>query len=77
MPDLDHEFVARLARTWHRFEPQGQDLDKLADMLRPMDEAGERLSARVDFDDEPSDYHLGMAQMSAHRREAPSGSCDE
>ncbi|MBT6273629.1 MAG: hypothetical protein HOI95_05790 [Chromatiales bacterium] len=63
MSQLSGEFVAALARTWHRFEPPEQDLESLAAMLRPMDEAGEELSSHVEFDMEPSDYLVGLDAM--------------
>lgn len=63
MSHLSGKFVAALARTWHRFEPPEQDLEILAGMLRPMDEAGEALSAHVEFDMEPSDYLVGLEAM--------------
>jgi len=41
MSRITADFVAALARVWHRFEPPGQDMETLADMLAPMDDAGE------------------------------------
>jgi hypothetical protein len=69
MNHLSGEFVAALARTWHRFELPEQDLETLAAMLRPMDEAGEELSANVAFDMEPSDYLLGLEAMADAARD--------
>ena len=63
MSQISAMFVAALAHTWHRFEPPEQDLETLAAMLRPMDDAGEELSVQVAFDMEPSDYLLGMDAM--------------
>jgi hypothetical protein len=63
MDPISGDFVAALARTWHRFELPEQDREILAAMLRPMDEAGEELSAHVEFDMEPSDYLLGLDAM--------------
>lgn len=63
MSDIDAEFVKRLAKVWHRFEPAGQDLDQLAEMLRPMDDAGEALAPGVGFDMEPSEYLAGLEAM--------------
>lgn len=65
MSKLDGEFVRQVASTWHRFEPPERDLEVLAEMLRPMDEAGERLSARVGFDMEPGDFLAGQQAMAA------------
>ena len=64
MSRITASFVAAIAKVWHRFEPQGQDLDTLAEMLAPMDEAGETLSATIEFDMQPSDYQLGLEAMS-------------
>ena len=35
MSRITADFVAALARVWHRFEPPGQDMETLADMLAP------------------------------------------
>ena len=67
MSDITGDFVAALARVWHRFEPHGQDVDTLAAMLAPMDDAGEALAGDVEFDMEPSDYLLGLEAMAADR----------
>ena len=64
MSRITADFVAALARVWHRFEPPGQDMETLSQMLAPMDDAGEEMSAGVDFDMEPSDYLLGLDAMS-------------
>jgi hypothetical protein len=67
MSRITGEFVALLAQNWHRFTPQGQDLDALATMLAPMDDAGERLADRLDFDTEPSDFLAGLeARSTSH-----------
>ena len=67
MSRISGDFVTALARIWHRFEPQGQDVEALAEMLAPMDDAGEVLSARVEFDMEPSDYQLALDAMSKRK----------
>ena len=55
MSHITTDFVAALARVWHRFDPPGQDMETLAEMLAPMDDAGEDMSHAMDFDMEPSD----------------------
>lgn len=64
MEKISGSLVATLARVWHRFDPRGQDLEGLAGMLAPMDEAGERLSERIGFDMEPADYLIGLDDVS-------------
>ena len=63
MSRISAEFVATLARVWHRFDPPGQDMEALSEMLAPMDDAGEEMSHAVDFDMEPSDYQVGLAAV--------------
>lgn len=63
MSEIDADFVAAIARIWHRFEPADQDLTALAEMLAPMDDAGESLSTKVGFDMEPADYLTGLEAM--------------
>jgi hypothetical protein len=63
MSRITAEFVAALARVWHRFEPPGQDMETLAEMLAPMDDAGEDMSHAVHFDMEPSDYLAGLEAL--------------
>ena len=65
MSHITAEFVAALARVWHRSDPEQQKVDSetLAQMLAPMDDAGEALSGNVAFDMEPSDYLTGLAAM--------------
>jgi hypothetical protein len=60
MSRISAEFIAALAHVWHRFDPPGQDMEALAQMLAPMDDAGEDMSQAVDFDMEPSDYLVGL-----------------
>ena len=60
MSRINGAFVSMLARVWHRFEPPGQDMQALAEMLAPMDDAGEALSVDVGFDMEPSDFLVGL-----------------
>lgn len=63
MSRITGDFVAALARVWHRFEPAGQDMEALAQMLAPMDDAGEALSKDVEFDQQPSDYATALHAM--------------
>ena len=63
MSRITGEFVAAVARVWHRFEPAGQDMDALAEMLAPMDDAGEALAEEVEFDMEPADYLLALQKL--------------
>lgn len=67
MSPITAKLLETMARTWHRFEPNGQDMNALAAMLIPMDEAGEALAERVRFDLEPSAFLLGLEAMSADR----------
>lgn len=67
MSRITGDFVAALARVWHRFEPAGQDMDALAEMLAPMDDAGEALSKDVGFDQEPSDYATALHAMAVSK----------
>jgi hypothetical protein len=67
MSRITADFVATLARVWHRFEPAGQDMETLAEMLAPMDDAGEALSGNVDFDQEPADYDTALRAMAASK----------
>jgi hypothetical protein len=60
MRRLTGPFVAALARVWHRFDAPEQDVEMLAQMLAPMDEAGERLAQRMRFDMEPADFLHGL-----------------
>lgn len=65
MSRITGDFATALAWVWHRFEPHGQDMDALAEMLAPMDDAGESLADDIAFDLEPSDYHVGLEEMSS------------
>ena len=64
MSAITGSFVAALARIWHRFDPPAGDVDTLATMLAPMDDAGESLAGRVEFDMEPADYLAGLVKPS-------------
>ena len=63
MSKVTSEFAAAIADIWHRFTSP-RDMDSLAEMLRPMDDAGEALADRVGFDMEPSDFDRGLDDMS-------------
>ena len=67
MSRISGEFVAALAEVWHRFEPEAADAQSLAEMLAPMDDAGETMAANVEFDMEPSDYLTGLEAMAGDR----------
>jgi len=60
MSKITGTFVLSLAKVWHRFEPADQDMEALAEMLAPMDDAGETFSRDIGFDMEPSDYELAL-----------------
>ena len=68
MSRITGAFATAIARVWHRFEPPGQDMEALAEMLAPMDDAGEARSAKLHFDMEPSDFALGLE---AHAKDTP------
>ena len=65
MSRITDQFVATLAHVWHRFDPPQADTTTLADMLAPMDDAGEALADDVEFDMEPSDFILGLEATAA------------
>lgn len=56
MGGITGDFVAMLARVWHRFALPADEAESLAEMLTPMDEAGEAAAEDIAFDMEPSDY---------------------
>ncbi len=62
------EFVAALADRVHRFVPG--DVDALAQMLAPMDEAGEVMAESVEFNMEPSDYLAGLEAMAGDGKDS-------
>lgn len=64
MSKIDDDFVRRVANTWHRFEPGDDASAGLAEMLQPMDEAGESVSRLMHFDREPSDFLRGLEALS-------------
>ena len=68
MSGITGEFVAKLAKVWHRFTLPGNDRNDLAKMLRPMDDAGEEVSQKVLFDMEPSDFNNALSDQASHGR---------
>ena len=58
MGEINTAFVKLIATVWHRFTPSNEEASTLADMLIPMDLAGEEVSENFEFDDEPSDFNL-------------------
>ncbi len=67
MNGLSGEFVARLAAVWHRFTVPEADRATLAEMLAPMDAAGESVAAHLAFDMEPSDFETALADLAPQR----------
>ena len=55
MSAINGKFVAILARVWHRFT--------LANMLAPMDDAGEAVADDIQFDMEPSDFNAALEEL--------------
>ena len=56
MGEINTAFVKLIANVWHRFTPSNEEASTLADMLIPMDLAGDEVSENFEFDDEPSDF---------------------
>ena len=69
MGGITGDFVARLAAVWHRFTLLKSDGESLAEMLAPMDAAGERVASQVDFDMEPSDFEGSLSRLAPKRGE--------
>lgn len=67
MGGITGEFVARLAAVWHRFTVPEGDQETLAEMLIPMDAAGERVASQVEFDMEPSDFEVTLSSLAPER----------
>ena len=63
MSGITGEFVSLIATIWHRFSLSKAESELLADMLAPMDEAGEDLSGQLEFDMEPSDFMFTLEQL--------------
>ena len=67
MGEITGDFVARLASVWHRLIIPKGDEETLAEMLAPMDAAGERVARRVGFDMEPSDFEATLSDLARRR----------
>ena len=63
MGEINTAFVTLIATVWHRFTPSNEEASTLADMLIPMDLAGEEVSESFEFDDEPSDFNLALEEL--------------
>lgn len=63
MSDITGDFVAMMARIWHRFTLPSDDAAPLAGMLAPMDAAGETVSETMQFDREPSDFDRALEEL--------------
>ena len=58
MGEINTAFVKLIATVWHRFTPSNEEASTLADMLIPMDLAGEEVSENFEFDD--VDCYIGQ-----------------
>lgn len=67
MSAITGDFVAMLARVWHRFSLPDKDSETLAAMLAPMDDAGEDVAEHVAFDGEPSDFDVALKELATPR----------
>lgn len=63
MGEINTAFVKLIATVWHRFTPPNEEASTLADMLIPMDLAGEEVSENFEFDDEPSNFNLALEEL--------------
>ena len=63
MSAIKGDFVKLIASVWHRFLPEQQEAEILANMLAPMDDAGEEVSENIEFDYEPSDFYLALEEL--------------
>jgi hypothetical protein len=61
--EINDSFVKLISRVWHRFTPSNNDALTLADMLKPMDIAGEEVAENIEFDDEPSDFNTALEEL--------------
>jgi hypothetical protein len=61
--EINDSFVKLISRVWHRFTPSNNDALTLADMLKPMDIAGEEIAENIEFDDEPSDFNTALEEL--------------
>ena len=63
MGEINTAFVKLIATVCHRFTPSNEEASTLADMLIPMDLAGEEVSENFDFDDEPSNFNSALEEL--------------
>ena len=70
MSDITGDFVARLAKIWHRFTLPAGEEQTLADMLQPMDDAGETVARRLAFDMEPADFETALENCAHEERKS-------
>ena len=63
MGEISSTFVRLIANVWHRFTPSNEEASTLANMLIPMDLAGEEVSEDFEFDDEPSDFNSALEEL--------------
>ena len=69
MSSITGDFVAKLAEVWHRFSLPEADRQTLADMLSPMDDAGEVVAKHLEFDMEPTDYDDALEDLAPEGRQ--------
>ena len=63
MSNISSEFVTMMARIWHRFSLPQNDAGLLAEMLAPMETAGEEAAVNLQFDMEPSDFDRALEEL--------------
>lgn len=63
MSDITGDFVAMMARVWHRFALPTDDAAPLAGMLAPMDDAGEAVAEELRFDMAPSGFDRALEEL--------------
>ena len=63
MGEINTAFVKLISTVWHRFTPSNEEASTLADMLIPMDLAGEEVSENFEFDDEPSNFNSALEEL--------------
>lgn len=68
MSAINGGFVAKLAEIWHRFTLPEAERQTLADMLAPMDDAGESVARHLEFDMEPSEFNRVLQDLAPERQ---------
>ena len=63
MASITGDFVDRLAAVWQRSSVSKEDCETLAEMLVPMDKAGERAVRHLAFDMEPADFDAAIEEL--------------